>query len=69
MTITALELPTDDAHDWLTDRCDGALDDARTLVERLKQGTVTDVLATWNAVQIELGNAAAAVRSWCASSS
>ena len=60
MTITALELPTDDAHDWLTDRCDGALDDARTLVERLKQGTVTDVLATWNAVQIELGNAAAA---------
>lgn len=60
MTTTALELPTDDAHDWLTDRCDGALDDARTLVERLKQGTVTDVLATWNAVQIELGNAAAA---------
>lgn len=60
MTITALPLPTDDALDWLADRCDGALDDARTLVERLKQGTVTDVLATWNAVQIELGNAAAA---------
>nr|WP_255427510.1 M3 family metallopeptidase [Yimella sp. cx-51] len=44
----------------MTDRCDGGLDDARSLVERLKQGPVTDVLATWNAVQIELGNAAAA---------
>ena len=60
MTSTPLALPTDDALDWLTDRCDGALDDARTLVERLKDGSVKDVLATWNAVQIELGNAAAA---------
>lgn len=54
-----LDLPADDFQDWLEDRCDGALDDARTLVERLKQGSVADVLATWNAVQIELGNAAA----------
>ncbi|MBD2759166.1 Zn-dependent oligopeptidase [Yimella sp. cx-573] len=60
MTPTPLALPTDDALEWLTDRCDGGLDDARSLVERLKQGPVTDVLATWNAVQIELGNAAAA---------
>ncbi len=59
MTISALELPTDDALGWLTDRCDGCLDDARTLVDRLKEGTVSDVLATWNAVHIELGNAAA----------
>ncbi|MBC9956737.1 M3 family metallopeptidase [Yimella sp. cx-51] len=60
MTPTPLALPAHDALEWLTDRCDGGLDDARSLVERLKQGPVTDVLATWNAVQIELGNAAAA---------
>lgn len=60
MTPTPLALPAHDALEWLTDRCDGGLDDARSLVDRLKQGPVTDVLATWNAVQIELGNAAAA---------
>ncbi|MDF8263789.1 M3 family metallopeptidase [Luteipulveratus flavus] len=59
--LHALALPAaDDALTWLTDRCDGELDRARQLVDRLKAApptSATDVLQQWNDIAIALGNA------------
>jgi thimet oligopeptidase len=56
---TPLSLPTSDWEDWLAERCDGQLDQARAHVETLKQGghDSAEVLGLWNDLNLALHNA------------
>lgn len=65
MTLEPLTLPADDAGwtDFLTTTIDAALDEARTHLTTLKDGTTrsaAEVLELWNASDVALGQASAA---------
>src|SRR5438874_1656596 len=55
-----IPLPTSNWADYLTERADGALADARRLLDELKGGTprgADEVVRIWNDADIALGNA------------
>jgi len=51
-----LTLPTSDWEEWLAQRCDGLLDEARGLVDTLKEGgrDASGVMALWNDLNLAL---------------